>query len=60
MRNVKKYARIQKAWVLVIILIGKLLILAQYLFCTLGVENFNCMRKYANSAMISSTAFVWH
>jgi hypothetical protein len=54
-RNVKKFARIQKAWVLVIILIGKLLISAQYLFCTLGVKNFNCMRK----AMTSSTAFVW-
>jgi hypothetical protein len=28
MRNVKKFARIQKAWVLAIILIGELLILA--------------------------------
>jgi hypothetical protein len=45
MRNIKKFAQIQKAWVLAITLIGELLILVQYLFCTLGVENFNCMRK---------------
>jgi hypothetical protein len=56
MRSVKKFARIQKAWVLVIILIGELLMLAQYLFCTLGVVCAKC----ANSAMISSAAFVWH
>jgi hypothetical protein len=45
MRNVKKFARIQKAWVLVIILIGELLILAQYFFCTLEVEYSICMRN---------------
>ena len=56
MRNVKKFARIQKAWVLVIILIGKLLILAQFCSVLWGLK---ILTVCANSAMTSSTAFVW-